>query len=302
MDIQIGTVVNNPELDWQPTVVCGNPSLAHHCRRPWFQAWVAERLGLPLAEMGGRDEGSALIPDSFSARHGLIVGPTGSGKTCLIEHVIGQVMTQGRSVVVLDPKLSTLLHHASLAYKAGLKPEQVTILSPRLDAGLPGFNPLNAGVPINQAASDFVSLLDISSAAAPRMLDLVTNALILIGAHGLSVFELIHLLTSDAYVYALIQKKPDTGNGLDQETYFQVCEFFTAEYLRGLRPSAHKQSPRSCGGSVSSCAMRACVDCSAPAGTRSTCRACGGSSRLSLSTSTMPSSATTRRGFWPGCW
>ncbi len=230
--------------------LCDAPELERHVGRPWLRAWAAERLDIPMeAVAGGREapSGSAKVGMDLLARHACVCGATGSGKTRLALHLLAEQIRAGCSVVMLDPKAETVRHLMQLAFAAGMAPEQVTVLSPFLaGAGAPGWNPLDArasGVPPSQAAADVVSVLERSTSSwGPRMGDLLTNALIVIASHGLSLFELARLLQRDDYREALLrQSLPDelktVGHdaahdsiAYDHVAYEEARDYFTREF------------------------------------------------------------------------
>jgi len=86
-DIPIGTYETHPTLDFSTNFICESRDLKPHIEKPWFQAWAAERLGVPLTDtsinaglsMPGKE--TAFIPDQLAARHIVIGGSTGSGKS-----------------------------------------------------------------------------------------------------------------------------------------------------------------------------------------------------------------------------
>ena len=193
--------------------LCDAPELQAHADRPWLRAWAAERLDIPPAAVGGDDcpVGPARVGMDLLARHACVCGATGSGKTRLALHLLAEQIKAGCSVVMLDPKAETVRHLMQLAFAAGMDPGQVTVLSPFLaGAGAPGWNPLDArasGVPPAQAAADVVSVLERSTSSwGPRMADLLTNALILVASHGLSLFELARFLQREDYRAALLAR------------------------------------------------------------------------------------------------
>jgi len=234
--IHVGRYVSSPAAGGGLRFLCDAPELEPHADRPWFRAYTAERLDLPPAAtgaegLGGEDagapSGAALVGHDLLARHACVCGATGSGKTRLALHLLSEQIRAGCSVVMLDPKIETLRHLLALAYAAGIAPEQVTVLSPHLSgAGAPGWNPLDArasGVPPAQAAADVVSVLAQSTGSwGPRMGDLLANALIVVAAHGLSLFELARLLQRDDYREGLL-RRPLPGSGtaaaFDRDTF-----------------------------------------------------------------------------------
>ena len=211
--IEIGRYITSPASDGAGLrFLCDAPELERHVGQPWFRAYAAERLDIPHAAMTGSEgpAGTARIGHDLLARHACVCGATGSGKTRLALHLLAAQLQAGCSVVMLDPKIETIRHLLTLACSAGIAPEQVTVLSPHLSgAGAPGWNPLDArasGIAPAQAAADVVSVLEKSTSSwGPRMGDLLTNALIVIAAHGLSLFELARFLQRDDYREGLLR-------------------------------------------------------------------------------------------------
>ncbi len=232
-----------------PRFLCDAPDLEPHVDRPWFRAYAAERLDLPLTgtESAGAPSGAAAVGHDLLARHACVCGATGSGKTRLALHLLAEQIKAGCSVVMLDPKIETIRHLLALAYAAGMAPEQVTVLSPHLSgAGAPGWNPLDAkasGVSPAQAAADVVSVLARSTSSwGPRMGDLLANALIVVASHGLSLFELARLLQRDDYREGLLGRPlPHSGTGAlntvayDTIAYEESKDFFLSEYAAWSR-------------------------------------------------------------------
>lgn len=245
-EIHVGRYVGSPAADSGLRFLCDAPELEPHADRPWFRAFAAERLDLPPAVMGGEDagvpSGAASVGHGLLARHVCVCGATGSGKTRLALHLLAEQIKAGCSVVMLDPKIETIWHLLALAYAAGMAPEQVTVLSPHLSgAGAPGWNPLDArasGVPPAQAAADVVSILAQSTGSwGPRMGDLLANALIVVAAHGLSLFELARLLQRDDYREGLL-RKPLPGPGsdaFDRIAFDEARDYFLSEFAAWSR-------------------------------------------------------------------
>ena len=226
-----------------PRFLCDAPELQRHVDRPWLRAWVAERLDIPIATMengNASPTGPARVGMDLLARHACVCGATGSGKTRLALHLLAEQIKAGCSVVMLDPKAETIRHLMQLAFAAGMAPEQVTVLSPFLaGAGAPGWNPLDArasGVPPAQAAADVVSVLEKSTSSwGPRMADLLTNALILIASHGLSLFELARFLQREDYREALLRRplpraEESQSSPLDAVAYEEARDYFVSEF------------------------------------------------------------------------
>ena len=231
--------------------LCDAPELERHIGQPWFRAYAAERLDIPLPAMTepAQPSGTARIGAELLARHACVVGATGSGKTRLALHLLAEQIKAGCSVVMLDPKIETIRHLLTLAYSLGMAPEQVTVLSPHLSgAGAPGWNPLDrraSGISPAQAAADVVSVLEKSTSSwGPRMGDLLTNALIVIASHGLSLFELARFLQREDYREGLLRlplpredgkagKAAVCSSGVAYEggvAYEEARDFFQSEF------------------------------------------------------------------------
>ncbi len=223
--------------------LCDAPELERHVGQPWFRAYASERLDIPLVAMEGADvpAGAARVGADLLARHACVFGATGSGKTRLALHLLAEQIKAGCSVVMLDPKIETIRHLLSLAHSLGMAPDQVTVLSPHLSgAGAPGWNPLDgkaSGISPAQAAADVVSVLEKSTSSwGPRMGDLLTNALIVVASHGLSLFELARLLQRDDYRERLLRlPSPYDGAGNDVAyaggvAYEEARDFFLTEF------------------------------------------------------------------------
>lgn len=216
-------------------VLCDAPELEGHVRRPWFAAYAAQRLDLPRTNEKEAAPRRAEAGEDLLARHALVCGSTGSGKTRLALHLLAEQIKAGASVVMLDPKAETLRHLLHLAYGAGVSPEEVTLLSPaQAGAGAPGWNPLDgraSGLSPSQAAADFVSVLAKSSGSwGPRLQDVLTNALLVISAHGLSLFELARFLQREDYREGLLRKRPDASVMGDPVVYEEARDFFRQEF------------------------------------------------------------------------
>jgi len=231
-----------PGNDAELKILCDDPDLAPHVDRPWFRAYVAERMGEKrLGKSTVVPQGIATIDGSELARHACVCGASGSGKTRLALHLLAEQLRAGCSVVMLDPKAQTIQHMLQLALAAGVPPEDVTLLRPdMLSAGAPGWNPLagTGGVPPEQAAADVVSILARSAPSSwgPRLHDLLTNALIVIAAHRLSLYELARFLQRDDYRDGLLRQTPPHGVLADPEAYAEAMQFFKREFSR-LSPS-----------------------------------------------------------------
>lgn len=243
--VEIGRYVGSQGTDPEGIrFLCDAPELERHIEKPWFRFYAAERLDLPLPAPGKTgaepSSGTARIGADLLARHTCVIGATGSGKTRLALHLLAEQLRAGCSAVILDPKIETIRHLLSLAYSLGMAPEQVTVLSPHLSgAGAPGWNPLDtkaSGLTPAQAAADVVSVLEKSTSSwGPRMGDLLTNALIIIAALGLSLYELARLLQRDDYRERLLRtplpaQSKKSGVTLGDVAFEEARDFFLSEF------------------------------------------------------------------------
>ena len=244
--VEIGRYAPSPGADAEGVrFLCDAPELERHIEKPWFRAYAAERLDVSLPAFSGTEAaaspcGAARVSTDLLARHTCVIGATGSGKTRLALHLLAEQLRAGCSAVILDPKIETLRHLLSLAYSLGIAPEQVTVLSPHLSgAGAPGWNPLDtkaSGLTPAQAAADVVSVLEKSTSSwGPRMGDLLTNALIVIASHGLSLFELARFLQRDDYREGLLRmplpaQPAKPGTVLGDVAFEEARDFFLSEF------------------------------------------------------------------------
>lgn len=234
--IRLGRYLAAAEDSLPLRVLCDAPELEAHVQKPWFHAYAAERLDFPLRPEEHAPSGPASVTPDLLSRHALLCGATGSGKTRLALHLLAEQLKAGCSVVMLDPKAETLRHLLQLAHGVGIQPEQVTVLSPFLaGAGAPGWNPLDGratGLTPSQAAQDLAFVLEQSSGSwGPRMQDLLVNALTIISAHGLSLYELARLLQREDYRAGLLALTPPLeclrGDAL---AYAEARDFFLSEF------------------------------------------------------------------------
>jgi hypothetical protein len=235
--VEIGRYLAAPGEGRGLQVLCDAPELEPHVGRAWFRAYAAQRLDLPPEREAGASPrpGRAEVGADLLSRHAVVCGSTGSGKTRLALHLLAEQVRAGCSVVMLDPKAETIRHLLHLAHAAGVPPEEVTLLSPHGEgAGAPGWNPLDGratGLSPAQAAADFVSVLAKSSDSwGPRLQDVLTNALIVVCAHGLSLFELARLLQRDDYRAGLLGRQPDRETMGDAVVYEEARTYFLREF------------------------------------------------------------------------
>ncbi|WP_395137903.1 type IV secretory system conjugative DNA transfer family protein [Armatimonas sp.] len=235
--IRIGTRIlhDSQQSSTRFRVVSDDPELIPHVDQPWLRAHACEKLELPMPRHTGPNDKISIVAASHEqlARHAVVCGATGSGKTRLAMQLLYEQLKAGCSVVMMDPKLETIKHVLLMAQKAGITSDQVTMLMPGNAnlAGVPGWNPLDykqTGTPPGQAAADFVSVLAQSTSSwGPRMQDLLTNALLIIATHRLSIYELARFLQRDEYREGLLTQEVEQP---DPIAYQEAHEYFTAEF------------------------------------------------------------------------
>lgn len=209
-----------PADDAGPTLWTDDPNLRPHVDRAWMRAYAAAHSGLPAQLLTSQPGGPFLLPDWALERHTCLFGATGGGKSRLALHLVSEHLQQGGSALILEPKSQTIAHLLDRCRRAGLTPEQITVLDPaNPEVGVPGWNPLLAGLPPAQSAADLVSILRQNSESwGPRLSDILANAFILLGAHRLSLYEVPRLLTRPDYRMALLKLPLPSGAALNKRT------------------------------------------------------------------------------------
>jgi len=228
-DTPLGTHVRAKLIVPQTTIHCDDRLLKQYIRRPWVQAWIAKRVGTSIKEEAATRAGTASVEDNLLGRHAFVCGATGSGKSRAILLLIREHLAHGGSVVLIDPKGETAENILSIAIADGIPPQQTVILDTRAISGIPGWNPLTTDVPVAQAVSDFVSLLAATSTSwGPRLADCLTNALTVVAAHRLSIYELTRFLTREDYREQLLAGNvPCIG---DAHSYKEAAVYFEQEF------------------------------------------------------------------------
>lgn len=203
-----------------PTLWTDDPNLRPHVDRAWMRAYAAAHSGLPAQQLTSQPRGPFLLPDWALERHTCLFGATGGGKSRLALHLVSEHLQQGGSALILEPKSQTIAHLLDRCRRAGLTPEQITVLDPaNPEVGVPGWNPLIAGLSPAQSAADLVSILRQNSESwGPRLSDILANAFILLGAHRLSLYEVPRLLTRPDYRTALLKLPLPAGASLNKRT------------------------------------------------------------------------------------
>lgn len=231
-----------------PGVICHDPILLPHLEKPWLKAWISRELGLTPPRKQ-TPEGSAATATNAAtvmktdlALSCLTVGTPGTGKSRLAELLQGQLLEQGQSLLVIDPKLDTLRQVATQAQVAGLSPEQVTIISPRLSEGAVGWNPFLSHLPAAENATDFFSLINGHSPSwGIRLGDILMNIAYIVAAHRLSVYEVMQCLRRPEYLEALLARPLAERPTAE---YLEAADALTYEFLAGNK-STHAESVKS---------------------------------------------------------
>jgi len=211
-----------------PEIVAWEPALRRHAGRPWFRAAVGRLAGVPPCGLDPGATGLFKVGSAALARHTLIGGATGSGKSRLQIHVLRESLRLGLSQVLLDPKGETADLLLAVLAEEGFPPDRVTVLDPRDPGdGVPGWNPL-CGPGLALAVRDFVSVLERTSTSwGPRLSDVLQNALLVVGSHRLSLYELTRFLTREEYRERLL-RAPAAPE--DPEAYREAVQYFRHEF------------------------------------------------------------------------
>jgi len=226
--MRIGSYVKTPEQSRTGAVFSDDSALRPHLERPWFRAYLARRLGTPLGAGAGEPQGVVTISEDDLARHTVLTGSTGSGKSRALELFLDQEIAANHSVVLIDPKGETADRLLARVQASGRAAETVTLLDPRSLLGIPGWNPLATDIPLSQAVADFVHVLEQAHASwGPRLADTLTNALLVVGAHGLSCYELARFLVREDYRNALLGRAVRSAEPL---AYAEAVQYFQMEF------------------------------------------------------------------------
>lgn len=175
----------------------------------------------PLIASTGTVIGTANFPGSerplaidveARLRHLHVVGPTGTGKSTLLLHLIEQDLDAGHGVVVIDPKGDLVTD--VLARVPARRRDDVVVLDPADDAYPVGLNPLASaeGARVEVAVENLVGLFKSLYRASwgPRTDDILRAALMTLGGSGSATLcEVPLLLTDSVYRRRLVGKLDD---------------------------------------------------------------------------------------------
>jgi Type IV secretion-system coupling protein DNA-binding domain len=208
-------------------LVTDDPLLRPYLKTAWLRGFVEERLGISIKPETKSEKAEAKsdnttspkllegetklhLPDASLARHIALFGSSGSGKSRLAFHLLQKQLEAGYSAVALDPKPDTIEHLLALAKAAGLRPEQITLLVPTDPENVVGWNPLDYvafGLPVAQVVGAFVSIIEQGASSwGPRLREVLVNALTVISARRLSLFEVVQFLRREEYRVGLLEE------------------------------------------------------------------------------------------------
>lgn len=200
----------------------GNPRLAevtYTGRRqlpPTAGLWTPD-LAAPLVTPGryrvigqttypGR-QGLVHLPPADALHHLQLIGPTGTGKSTALGHLIEADMHAGRSVVVIEPKADLVA--AVLDRVPAHRTDDVVLIDPADPDWAVGLNVL-AGSP-ELAADRFVHVVHTMNPESwgPRTSQVLYASALTLARAGHTLAELPHLLTDNAYRARLVAAHPD---------------------------------------------------------------------------------------------
>lgn len=217
--------------------VSDDAELRPHLKKPWLEDWL-ER---DAKEYGDAEEdhifpqgGQANIDESDLSKHALIVGKSGFGKTRFATHLALEQLRNGCSLVFLDPLAPTVLDVLAHFQKEPIPRDRIIAAIPSL-TGPFAWNPIDAkglGVSADIAAKAFLDVVRESQGldhGTARMVDLLSNALILASTHGLSLFEVIEMLCNRPYLESILRRDMPP-NIVNAQTYTVVKQYFTREF------------------------------------------------------------------------
>ena len=149
------------------------------------------------------------ISPSDSLEHTILLGPTGSGKSTAMEHLILSDIREGRSVLVLDPKADLVTD--ILERIPDYRINDVVVIDPS-DSNPVGFNPLNLpGDPVLNADAVLAVLREIfSDSWGVRTQQILSAALLtLVQTPGATLLWLPALLTDETFRHKITSRVKD---------------------------------------------------------------------------------------------
>ena len=245
--ILLGGFADPPDPCPAAEILYDDARLRRCANAPWGRAWAARQLGSSWPSSAIRSTGDAAVTLSEVARHAMVVGPTGTGKTCSLGHLSTRLWEAGHSAVVMEGKGDLCDLALELARAQGIRPEQVVIIDPRLPEAPPSLNPFDAGQRPELASRDFRSTLEGCFAGffGPRSRTFLLHACAVIAAHRLSVHELHRFVVRPDYREALLRQPFPLDSALmlgEAAEYYrrEVAHWSRSLLAEAIQPVANK--------------------------------------------------------------
>lgn len=216
-------------------------------RRAYRTLPPAEAVGRSGRVLGDSTHPGAERPVAVSVddgmRHLHLVGPTGVGKSTLIENLVVQDMRAGRSVIVIEPKGDLIRSLLARIPKDRL--DDVVLIDPTDPDGVVGLNPLaNSGSNAELVADQLLGVMHGLYAAywGPRTQDILHACLLTLTAvPGLSLVALPLLLEDAATRRRIVGQLPPDA---PVRSFWQSFESWSdAERTNAVMPVLNKTRP-----------------------------------------------------------
>lgn len=232
--VVLGTLIDHPLPRQSAQVVCQSSLLAPYSNRAFLLKYLEEQTGSTLLSRQHYGLAApAVVEEFYWQRHAVFLGPTGVGKTRAVHLLVRQLLTLGYSIVMVDPKLSSLYSLLAEVRQAGLCPEQVTVMAPSLPGGTPAWNILAQDLPATERANLLVDLAERAAGSfGIRRHNLAVDAAILTACGNLSIVEMVQALTNPVYRAALIRHQPAPP---DPVAWGEAVRFFELEFAQAAK-------------------------------------------------------------------
>ena len=228
--IILGTTQPNEALNGTaPTLIIDNPRLKRHKDRDWFLDHLYDRFSIDAAPREV-EAGERSVPLSLLAKHGIIIGSSGSGKSHLALHLLREQLKAGCSAVVIDVKTKTLERALDFALEAGLQPQQISVILPSCKThGVPAWNPFaGEAEEVRERVTQFRDIIRLGSESwGIRMDNLLESAATIMTSLDLSLLEMYEFLLDEEYRTALLIEVKTTPIW---EEFRLRYEYFEREY------------------------------------------------------------------------
>lgn len=179
---------------------------------PWYKSPTGRQTDRSFAvSMDIASPKKLSISPKDGLEHAILLGPTGSGKSTALQHLILADIKAGRSVLVLDPKADLVTD--ILARIPEERAADVVVIDPS-DQNPVGFNPLafkDYGAPLLLADSILSVFKEVfADSWGVRIADILNAALLtLVEIDGATLLWLPPLLTDEAFRMKIIAKVKD---------------------------------------------------------------------------------------------